>query len=241
MPIAALPSQSTNTDLSRLYGQEEEANPNNQLGKDAFLKLLVAQLKYQDPMNPTSSEDFIATTAQFTMVEKLDELAEQGREGATVNALTTASSLIGKEITVTGSDGRPKSSIVERTQIIGGEVTVITDLGPISLTKIIAIADPGGSNSETTDGSTETVAEPTITAIEPDSTQPVQDTDSSSTSTEGGQPEVLTETTTQDTTTQDTTTQKVPVQEVPAPETLTETSGTDAVDAVDSSPLLKES
>ena len=43
--------------------------------KDTFLKLLVAQLKYQDPTNPTDATQFMSQTAQFTMVEKLDALS----------------------------------------------------------------------------------------------------------------------------------------------------------------------
>ena len=44
----------------------------DQMGKDMFLKLLVAQMKYQDPANPASSSEFMAQTATFTQVEKLE-------------------------------------------------------------------------------------------------------------------------------------------------------------------------
>ncbi len=42
------------------YGQKEVASTqsNDFLGKDAFLNLLVTQMKYQDPLEPTSNEDF---------------------------------------------------------------------------------------------------------------------------------------------------------------------------------------
>ena len=46
--------------------------------QDTFLKLLVAQLKYQDPSNPADSTQFLAQTAQFTQVEKLG-LQQDGR------------------------------------------------------------------------------------------------------------------------------------------------------------------
>ncbi len=223
MSVDALPAQSANPDLTRIYGQSEESAPTNQLGKDAFLKLLVAQLKYQDPMNPSSSEDFIATTAQFTMVEKLDELAKQGRESATVNALTTASALIGKEITITGSDGRPQTAVVERTQIIGGEVTVITDLGPISLARISGISDPvsgQGVSGQGVSGKTEK---------NQSSIQPGPTTGSISTSTESDQPGARTTSPIQETA----------IQETVIQEKQTETPGTDAVDAVTPSPNVR--
>ena len=46
------------------------------LGKDAFLKLLVAQMENQDPLNPQSNEEFIAQLSQFTQVEQLLNLNE---------------------------------------------------------------------------------------------------------------------------------------------------------------------
>ena len=47
-----------------------------QLGTDAFLKLLVAQLKYQNPMAPSDGTARLQQTAQFTTVETLKEISE---------------------------------------------------------------------------------------------------------------------------------------------------------------------
>jgi flagellar basal-body rod modification protein FlgD len=71
---------------------------NADLGKDAFLNLLVAQLKYQDPTKPTDASQFMTQTAQFTMVEKLEALADS--QTAMVNAqnLASATSLVGRQI-----------------------------------------------------------------------------------------------------------------------------------------------
>jgi flagellar basal-body rod modification protein FlgD len=66
------------------------------MGKDAFLKLLVAQLKYQNPLSPTDGAEFMAQTAQFTVVEKLDELSKQNAELLSSNRALGASSLIGR-------------------------------------------------------------------------------------------------------------------------------------------------
>ena len=48
--------------------------PNNELGQDTFLKLLVAQMKYQDPMSPADSTQFLTQTAQFTQLETLQKI-----------------------------------------------------------------------------------------------------------------------------------------------------------------------
>ncbi len=117
---------------------QEQTAPTNELGKDEFLQLLVAQLKYQDPLEPQSSDEFIATTAQFTVVEKLDELTKQGANTALINSLTTAGSLVGREVTAS-QNGVPVTAVVDRSTIRNGEVVLETPLGAISLEQIVSI------------------------------------------------------------------------------------------------------
>jgi flagellar basal-body rod modification protein FlgD len=75
------------------------------LGQEAFLKLLVAQLKNQDPLNPQQNHEFVAQLAQFSSLEqsigmndRLDALAlqNQGMQNSQIV------NLVGKEVTVTG-------------------------------------------------------------------------------------------------------------------------------------------
>lgn len=75
---------------------------NGKLGKQDFLKLLVTQMKYQDPLNPMSDSDFIAQTAQFTSVEQLTDLNQA------ISSLQSVA-LIGKSILAYAADG----SIIE--------------------------------------------------------------------------------------------------------------------------------
>lgn len=76
---------------------------NNGMDKDAFLQLLVAQMKYQDPLEPTSNTEYIAQYAQFSQVEQLQNMASS-------TDLARASSLVGKEVYIktTTSAGETK-------------------------------------------------------------------------------------------------------------------------------------
>ncbi len=66
----------------------------NDLGKDAFLQLLVTQMRYQDPLNPTNDKEFLAQMAQFTSLEQMQNLNK-----ATSNSQAFA--MIGKTIQAT--------------------------------------------------------------------------------------------------------------------------------------------
>ena len=88
------------------------ATPKDAMGKDTFLKLLVAQLKYQNPMSPADGTEFLAQTAQFTVVEKLDELAKTNAELLSVNRALSASSLIGRQVRYAGPDGTDRTATV---------------------------------------------------------------------------------------------------------------------------------
>ena len=91
----------------------------DQMGKDTFLKLLVAQMKYQDPANPASSSEFMAQTATFTQVEKLEEIAAQNAELLTLQRSLSAGALVGHEVSYTDTDGTTKTGTVSAVRIAG--------------------------------------------------------------------------------------------------------------------------
>jgi len=76
---------------------------NNDMDKDAFLQLLVAQMKYQDPLQPTSNTEYISQYAQFSQVEQMQNMSSS-------MDLQRASSLVGEEVYIktTTSSGETK-------------------------------------------------------------------------------------------------------------------------------------
>jgi flagellar basal-body rod modification protein FlgD len=58
------------------YSKEKSFEERNQLGKDAFLKILVTQLKNQDPLEPLQDREFISQMTQFSSLEQLTNLTK---------------------------------------------------------------------------------------------------------------------------------------------------------------------
>lgn len=81
------------------------ASGSSKLGKDAFMNLLVTQLKHQDPLAPTENQEFIAQLAQFSSLEGIQELNDNmlglavlQQSNALMAQLTQSSDLIGKTV-----------------------------------------------------------------------------------------------------------------------------------------------
>ena len=79
------------------------SSDNNGMDKDAFLQLLVAQMQYQDPLEPTSNTEYISQYAQFSQVEQMQNMAA-------TSELARATSLVGQEVYIktTNSKGEPQ-------------------------------------------------------------------------------------------------------------------------------------
>jgi len=56
--------------------QNKAMRENQQLGKDAFLKLMMTQLAHQDPLEPLNNEQMISQMAEFTSVEQMGMMTE---------------------------------------------------------------------------------------------------------------------------------------------------------------------
>ncbi len=83
----------------------------SELGKDDFLKLMIEQLKHQDPMDPMDSSQYSAQLAQFSSLEQLTNLNDYMKQSVDANYFLTQSinntlyaNLIGKEVKVGGSE-----------------------------------------------------------------------------------------------------------------------------------------
>ncbi len=95
---------SSPTTLTPASSASQISNPNNTISQDGFLKLLIAQLQNQDPMNPLSSDQFITENTMFSQLQQLvnmnqtlSNLSNQSQTNA------YAASLLGKNIITNSS------------------------------------------------------------------------------------------------------------------------------------------
>ncbi len=101
----------------------------DQLGKDVFLKLLVAQMRYQDPTKPADSSQMMAQTATFSQVEKLEQLVTQNASMLVLQESATAGALVGRKATYTDSTGASVTGTVTSVRLANRNSEAIAVIG----------------------------------------------------------------------------------------------------------------
>ncbi len=93
---------------------------NDELGKNDFLKLLLAQLRNQDPLKPMEDREFITQMAQLNSLEQLQALNERIGELIGTDLIGRASELIGKRVEAIDLTGSPISGVVDSVRFKDG-------------------------------------------------------------------------------------------------------------------------
>lgn len=110
-----------------------------ELGKDDFIKLLITQLRHQDPMNPVDDKEFIGQMAQFSALEQMQNVS------AGINSVR-GSTLLGKEVKATVSSQSGGVSEVEglvtAVKLKRGDTFVVVDGREIKVEDVKEIIMP---------------------------------------------------------------------------------------------------
>lgn len=121
----------------------QAAPKNNELGRDAFLELMLAQMQNQDPLSPQDNTEMVAQLAQFSQVENLDQLANSFDElsnnlmsGQTLQA----TSLVGRSVSVEG-----KSADLVANGLVSGSFNLPSSSGDVK----VSIYDDSGNLIDT--------------------------------------------------------------------------------------------
>ena len=129
--ILANSSIKTNTSADGLAAATNSATGSKSLGKDAFLQLLVTQLKNQNPLEPQDNGEFVAQLAQFSSLEGITTLND------TVSGLASnynssqalqASSLVGRSVIAPGD-----KAVVDTSKSFSGTIAVPASVDPVKV------------------------------------------------------------------------------------------------------------
>ena len=122
---------STATTNSSLTSATKAATGSQSLGKDAFLQLLVTQLKNQNPLSPQDNGAFVSQLAQFSSLEGINTLNDSVNNissNYSSSQALQASSLVGRSI-ITQTD----TALVDTSKSMTGSIAVTAATGNVSV------------------------------------------------------------------------------------------------------------
>ena len=146
---------------SRAGNTTTETSPedNTSLSMQDFYELLAAQMKYQDPSNPTSTADMMAQMAQTETIVATQQLISSINQMSQINLITYSSSMLGKEVRVALKDddgvytGDDLVGVVEGVALYNGTPQIYIDGEPYELAQLMGIGEvPAPPKDDETDG-----------------------------------------------------------------------------------------
>lgn len=114
--------------------EEAKKTAGGSLDKDAFLQLLVAQMKYQDPLEPTSNTEYISQLATFSELEEMQNLS------ASMD-MSRANSLVGQYVFMNEENGYAEGQ-VDYVVYQGGEIYLSVNEKLYDIDNLDTVADP---------------------------------------------------------------------------------------------------
>ena len=120
--------------------------PTQTLGQDDFLKLLVAQMSSQDPLNPQKDTDFIAQMAQFSTLEQSKAMQTDLSALRSDQQMTRAGSLLGQTVTVIpGGTSDPVTGVVSAVKTTSAGAQIVVNNTAYTLDQIALVSASSGN------------------------------------------------------------------------------------------------
>ncbi|MCC0037811.1 MAG: flagellar hook assembly protein FlgD [Brucellaceae bacterium] len=119
-------------------GTQNNDTPTANVDYQAFLKLLVAEMKHQDPTEPMKSTDYVAQLASFSQVEQSVQLNTKLDQLLQTTSLTQAGALIGR--TITSADGEVTGTVKEVKLYSDGLMAILEDGGEVAVLPGVTIS-----------------------------------------------------------------------------------------------------
>lgn len=124
--------------------------PTQVLGQDDFLKLLVAQLSAQDPMNPQKDTEFIAQMAQFSALEQTRSMQSDISGLRSEQQVLQANGMIGRTVVLQDTGSASVTGVVSGVSLATGTPQIIVNGKTYSLGSLLSVSAPATTTTPTT-------------------------------------------------------------------------------------------
>ena len=139
---------------SYYYEDQTQREPVKSLDKDAFLQLMIQQLRYQDPTSPMDTNQMVEQMATFTTLEQLTNLNTNFERMYSLQMLSYGSSLIGHKVTLLNGEETIEGT-VERVTMGSDGIKLVLDNGKTYyLEQVMAVERGEADGSKEPDTST---------------------------------------------------------------------------------------
>ncbi len=135
-------AKATETKATGTDTEETSGMPTKELGRDAFLQLLVLELQNQDPLEPVKNSEMVAQLAQFSSLEQMEALNGSFESlSGNVDQLNfiSAQGLLGKYVEGLNTDGEVKTGFVDSVYLDGSIVVLNVDGEIMPMSGILSI------------------------------------------------------------------------------------------------------
>ena len=111
----------------------------SQLGQDQFLKLMVAQLKSQDPLEPIKDQEFLGQLAQFSTLSGIEKLNASFGDMLSLQQITQGANLMGQQIVYRNSDNQTAQGLVQGFAVNEGRIELQVGNQAVTLDQVIGM------------------------------------------------------------------------------------------------------
>ena len=142
-PITGADSAST----GGIYSTPPTRTPKQSLDSEAFMQLLVTQLRNQDPSSPMDTNQMISQTTQLAMMEKLTNMDTTAQEGFALQMRQAGAALIGHTVSYLDKNGDTQTGLASSVSYAGAVPIVTVGDQKLALDAILGVVTPAAAGA----------------------------------------------------------------------------------------------
>jgi flagellar basal-body rod modification protein FlgD len=153
-----------NVTSTGIYTTQPTRVPKQSLDSEAFMQLLVTQLRNQDPSSPMDTNQMISQTTQLAVMEKLTNMDTTSQEAFALQMRSAAAALIGHTVSYLDANGDTQTGVASSVSYAGSVPVVTVGDKKINLDAILGVVPPAETPPADTDTDTDAPATSATTA-----------------------------------------------------------------------------